>query len=366
MTTSSRTSQGCDRAGASPGRAEASTPASERIPGLQEALGNQALARLLSSREVRVSPPGDPQEKEADRIADAVTSSRLHPTEGRAIQPLSFGLSSLPGLGMGRPLDPAARAMLEPRLGSDFGAVRIHDGPAAAGVAKAVRARAFTLGRDVIFGEGRYAPETAEGTHLLAHELTHVVQQSTGSSGRSLQRKIDATVQSVTEQEAATMGDEELAAAIEAVKKAQGTLSFMTDPDIDGLVANQQTLEREQTKRVKSRTGGIESTKGLKSALEGGSSLQKPGLVQTDAGVDLLSAPDKGGDVLATLPLNTHVFVERQSAGGWYFVAGAAVLMLSSQTRALSPWLMGMPFAIGQLVVAGLLHVAYEDEDEQD
>lgn len=53
-------------------------------------------------------------------------------------------------------------------------------------------------------------------------------------------------------------------------------------------------------------------------------------------------------------------------AGGWYFVAGAAVLMLSSQTRALSPWLMGMPFAIGQLVVAGLLHVAYEDADEQD
>jgi hypothetical protein len=53
-------------------------------------------------------------------------------------------------------------------------------------------------------------------------------------------------------------------------------------------------------------------------------------------------------------------------AGGWYFVAGAVVLMLSSGTRALSPWLMGLPFAIGQLLVAGLLHVAFGDDDEQD
>ncbi len=77
----------------------------------------------------------------------------------------------------GRPLDTAARAYLEPRFGHDFGQVRIHTGAGAAEAARAVRARAFTVGRDIVFGAGRYAPETAAGRRLLAHELAHVVQQ---------------------------------------------------------------------------------------------------------------------------------------------------------------------------------------------
>jgi Domain of unknown function (DUF4157) len=76
--------------------------------------------------------------------------------------------------GGGRSLPPALRAFFEPRFGHDFGRVRIHTDAQAA---RARHARAFTVGRDVVFGAGQYTPQTASGRHLLAHELTHVVQQ---------------------------------------------------------------------------------------------------------------------------------------------------------------------------------------------
>ncbi len=83
-----------------------------------------------------------------------------------------------------RSLDTATRAAMEPRFGRDFGDVRIHTGQQAEASAGAVDANAYTVGRDIVFGPGRYAPHTVEGQRLLAHELTHVVQQGTspGSS----------------------------------------------------------------------------------------------------------------------------------------------------------------------------------------
>ncbi len=66
---------------------------------------------------------------------------------------------------------------MEPRFGHDFSQVRIHNDTQAAETAQAVHARAYTLGRDIVFGAGQYAPETITGKNLLAHELTHVVQQ---------------------------------------------------------------------------------------------------------------------------------------------------------------------------------------------
>jgi hypothetical protein len=83
----------------------------------------------------------------------------------------------------GRPLDSGARAFMEPRFNYDFGRVRVHAGPLAAESAKAVGAQAYTVGQDVVFDEGRYEPSTTEGRRLLAHELSHVVQQ-TGASSR--------------------------------------------------------------------------------------------------------------------------------------------------------------------------------------
>jgi hypothetical protein len=78
----------------------------------------------------------------------------------------------------GRPLDPASRAFFESRFGHDFSRVKVHTDERAAESARAVNALAYTVGRDVVFGAGRFRPDTHAGRLLIAHELTHVVQQS--------------------------------------------------------------------------------------------------------------------------------------------------------------------------------------------
>jgi Domain of unknown function (DUF4157) len=83
----------------------------------------------------------------------------------------------------GRPLDAGARATMESRFGRDFGGVRIHTDHQAAESARAVNARAYTVGQHIAFAGGQYQPHTPTGQHLLAHELAHTVQQ------RGLQRK---------------------------------------------------------------------------------------------------------------------------------------------------------------------------------
>jgi Domain of unknown function (DUF4157)/Lysine-specific metallo-endopeptidase len=77
----------------------------------------------------------------------------------------------------GQPLDPSARARMEARFGHDFSQVRVHADAQASDSARAVNARAYTVGRHVAFASGEYAPGSIEGQQLLTHELTHVVQQ---------------------------------------------------------------------------------------------------------------------------------------------------------------------------------------------
>jgi hypothetical protein len=78
----------------------------------------------------------------------------------------------------GQPLDESTRAFFEPRFGHDFSSVRVHADGRAAESAQAVKALAYTVGHDIAFNAGQYSPGTAAGQRLLAHELTHVVQQS--------------------------------------------------------------------------------------------------------------------------------------------------------------------------------------------
>lgn len=78
----------------------------------------------------------------------------------------------------GQPLDPGARELLEPRFGHDFSKLRVHAGPQAAEAAGSIGALAYTSGRHIVFGRGQYAPSTPAGQRLLAHELTHVLQQT--------------------------------------------------------------------------------------------------------------------------------------------------------------------------------------------
>jgi hypothetical protein len=163
---------------------------------------------------LRVGHPDDAYEHEADRIADQVmrtpegTSARPRPTPlGQAIQrkcsacedeergtiqregghdvSLPTGtpaaIDSLRSSG-GSPLPASVRSFFEPRFGHDFSAVRVHTDQRAGQTARGLQARAFTIGRDVVFGAGEYQPDTSAGRRLLAHELVHVMQQGSDSS----------------------------------------------------------------------------------------------------------------------------------------------------------------------------------------
>jgi len=84
--------------------------------------------------------------------------------------------------GTGQPLPASERAFFEPRFGKDLSQVRVHNDSRAGLIARSINARAFTLGRDVVFGAGQYSPGVPAGRKLLAHELTHIIQQRAARS----------------------------------------------------------------------------------------------------------------------------------------------------------------------------------------
>jgi len=142
-------------------------------------------------------------------MARAITGGSV-PAHDAATQMAASGEDALRAV----PLPAALRAQMELRFGVDFSAVRIHADAHAAREARKVDAQAFTLGRDIYFGAGQYQPHAASGRWLLAHELTHVVQQGGGtrstphvSSGpisrapsTQLQRRTAAPIRSDTTQ----------------------------------------------------------------------------------------------------------------------------------------------------------------------
>ena len=155
-----------------------------------------------------VNAPDDAYEQEADRVADVVLKmpgeapgeeDRLR-TDGREIQRQESGngpseasadveerVSRLQGAG--QPLPDSERDFFEERMGADLGEVRLHTDSNAAEANRSLNARAFTLGRDIAFNRGEYQPASQGGRKLLAHELTHVLQQRTGLRKSSLQRR---------------------------------------------------------------------------------------------------------------------------------------------------------------------------------
>lgn len=107
----------------------------------------------------------------------------------------------------GQPLDETTRSFMEPRFNYDFSNVRVHVGARAAESAAAVNASAYTVGRNIVFGARRYAPGTSAGQRLLAHELTHVVQQS-GTANNSGAVNTISDSKDTTELEADTKASE--------------------------------------------------------------------------------------------------------------------------------------------------------------
>jgi hypothetical protein len=149
--------------------------------------------RLGLQTKRRISEPGDVHEREADRIADQVLAGPSRPATrdappriqrfaGQPAGPMTSAPASVDRTlaDSGRSLEPAVRQDMEARFGYDFSRVRVHTGAEAERSAREVDAHAYTVGRDIVFGAGRFAPGTREGRRLLAHELTHVVQQSQG------------------------------------------------------------------------------------------------------------------------------------------------------------------------------------------
>lgn len=157
------------------------SPGLSALAGFQQAAGNMAIQSALGGSGAQCRPAigrrNDPYEQEADRIADHLVSSA--PVAARDEE------QSGPA---GWPLPRSLRGFFEHGLQTDLGQVRVHTGGQAAQAAQAVHARAFTAGRDVVFGSGEYAPESREGQRLLAHELVHVVQQSGSGAVPTVQR----------------------------------------------------------------------------------------------------------------------------------------------------------------------------------
>jgi hypothetical protein len=167
-------------------------PSTDRAPekprhpllSMQRSAGNFALQESIQAKRAGGDHP-DPLEREADAAAERVVAGMAGPKcacGGTCANCASKSNSRpLPALGpSGRQIPAVARAPMEVQFGRDFSRVRVHSGDAAARSARAANALAFTYGRDIVFGEGQYRPETAEGTRLLAHELAHVVQQEDG------------------------------------------------------------------------------------------------------------------------------------------------------------------------------------------
>ncbi len=201
------------------------------VQALQRSYGNQAVQRLLARHNIQarltVGPVGDHYEREADNVADQVMKmpapqatprpasvQRSIGEDAQAVQtkPLTATITPLvqraapeeeeegvqakpqePGAGFeagravegqlrtlkggGSPLSTDVRAYMEPRFGADFSAVRVHTDGQAAQLNRQLSAQAFTHGKDIYMPADKYAPDSEGGRRLLAHELTHVIQQ---------------------------------------------------------------------------------------------------------------------------------------------------------------------------------------------
>jgi len=164
-----------------------------------ECRSKKLLGKPLPTK-IRINEPGDDYEREADRVAEQVMSmpdaTVYSKTSLSGETPLvqrrvsgndAVGIGTAPSIvqdvlsSPGQPLDGATRAFFQQRFGHDFGQVRIHADDRAARSAQAVNASAYTVGQNIVFGPGRFESGSRAGRQLLAHELTHVVQQSSAT-----------------------------------------------------------------------------------------------------------------------------------------------------------------------------------------
>jgi hypothetical protein len=134
-----------------------------------------------------VGPSDDPLEREAERMAAGFGAATATGIRRAAVGTVPVAAPPLVATALntpGAPLDGSARTVMESYFGHDLTHVRVHVGSVAAQSADEIHAAAYTAGRDIVFGADRYQPATPEGRKLLAHELTHVLQEGRSSSAR--------------------------------------------------------------------------------------------------------------------------------------------------------------------------------------
>lgn len=194
------------------------------------AVDRDASGALIAQPSLRVGRADDPYEREADAVAARVvagltssTPTASSPvTAARSVQrtvaapTIGSAGGPLPGeserviearRGRGRPLPDAVRPTLETTLGSDLGGVRVHTDDTADALNRSMQANAFTTGSDIFFRSGQYDPTSTAGMRLLAHEATHVVQQSPASARRTVRRDLAPATGVIFETMAEKSGD---------------------------------------------------------------------------------------------------------------------------------------------------------------
>jgi hypothetical protein len=237
----------------------------------QISLGPPATEKALSS--LVLGKPQHESEREAERISNDVMrapepktlpASRLElPTHKP--EPLQIMRAQTADAGSaavspevhqtlrsaGQPLDFATRNFMESRFGHDFGKVRVHTGDQAAGAARSIGARAFTVNQNIVFGRDEFTPSTEARNRLLAHELTHVAQQQGHASHMAgIVLRAPSTLESstsVAERKNVRVLRSELIGVIppEEIKE------LMTDPTSDSVPADTVIFSPEITERIK-------------------------------------------------------------------------------------------------------------------
>lgn len=153
-------------------------------------------------KQLAITSPGDAFEMEADRAAQSLGTGKPAPPVSRFDRhpaPNEYKSKEVPGLvhevlqSSGQPLDRTTREFMSKQFGHDFGHVTIHTDAPAIESARAVNANAYTVGNHLVFGAGRYSPNTHTGKQLLAHELAHVLQQNSAGSAASLVQRQQST-----------------------------------------------------------------------------------------------------------------------------------------------------------------------------
>jgi len=152
-----------------------------------DAMADHVMAKTDHNEKTFFSPVGDNVQRKCQHCED---EEKVHRKEGpsgggqKSSDPDSYAAS----LGSsGQPLPESSRQFFEPHFGQDLSNVRIHTDSIAAKSADSINALAYTTGNDIVFNSGQYSPETDSGKKLMAHELTHVLQQT--QNGQQIQRK---------------------------------------------------------------------------------------------------------------------------------------------------------------------------------